>query len=584
MADLLPAQGVIEYNGVNMSGPKTRTLSFRARPQYDPAGRTVVFVVYTIRIEFYLQGFAPAGTTDQALELAKPALLAPGGPLFYANKGVGGTESFAINVAGVRDVMWGPKPTDFVWDPVGGAQSCRCEWEVEVALPYCSPAALHTFGFLEFNYRLDFSRNAAGYERLTYTGYYTIPQTRLQATARTLTDHADDDRYLSAVMPLPPSQFRRESVRRSLDESKCRMDFTVEDVQLPVPLQPFAVECDAEHTVQSQKGFVQWNGTISATYLITPDQPRDMAWTLFFELVRDRLAYVKQFGEPTQIPLARPVAIPIAFSAREMDIFGEPRSAFSLTYHFTTSARTFLQASGLWQPVASGNDDLWRLSMAGTMFGLRGNAGLRFKPNADAIIDLCASQAASLEPAQAQLQTRPFPGMKPELRTEKPQPQNSWMKYDCSMRVDQEDNVVEHKPMEDRELRRQPQDPDEIIDPGQGQQPPIRRLENNQGGKRIENYQTGIDTGVHQTVSVPSIFITLEGVAVRAGYLIEPPVLRQAAGVELEPANRPDVEFFDSWIAANYGVPVVCARWRQRWRFTKVPAESIGVPVNPIPG
>src|SRR5262245_1401885 len=120
MADLVPAVGTISYNGVAF-GPKTETLEFLANPQYDVAGRAVVYVEYKIRLRSILNTTPPVDT-DATLDALHQALLQPGGELRYQDKGVG---DFALNVGGPRDVMWGPKPTLFGWKPLGSSYACE---------------------------------------------------------------------------------------------------------------------------------------------------------------------------------------------------------------------------------------------------------------------------------------------------------------------------------------------------------------------------------------------------------------------------------------------------------------------------
>src|SRR5262245_46689735 len=151
-----PALAIASYNGFNFNS-STETLTFEARPQQDSSGRTITHIIYTLRLRTILNGGSIGVTTDALVNDARNRLLSPGKPLIYSGIGAGG---FSINITGVNDVMWGPKPTILSYRPIG-AGACELTWQCDVAIPQCFNAAYE--GIIEFNYGLTFSIDDSGY-------------------------------------------------------------------------------------------------------------------------------------------------------------------------------------------------------------------------------------------------------------------------------------------------------------------------------------------------------------------------------------------------------------------------------------
>src|SRR5690554_4479025 len=135
MAFDLPKVGVISYNGYSFDA--TAQTRVTGRPEYDRAGRTVTHVVWTFRVSAFVAPRPGQDNADTALEDVRRRLSQPGQALTVTGKGFGLLD---LNLAGARDVVWGPKPRVLDWEPVGGGRVARVEWHCEAAVPECANA------------------------------------------------------------------------------------------------------------------------------------------------------------------------------------------------------------------------------------------------------------------------------------------------------------------------------------------------------------------------------------------------------------------------------------------------------------
>ena len=80
------------------------------------------------------------------------------------------------------------------------------------------------------------------------------------------------------------------------------------------------------------------------------------------------------------------------------------------------------------------------------------------------------------------------------------------------------------------------------------------------------------------------MYAIMEGRAIRAGYLIDAPILKTVGGAVCTPKNRAGIEGF--WVAAVtnlFGVPIIASRWRKRYLLDRVP-ENVEAPITPFSG
>ena len=84
-----------------------------------------------------------------------------------------------------------------------------------------------------------------------------------------------------------------------------------------------------------------------------------------------------------------------------------------------------------------------------------------------------------------------------------------------------------------------------------------------------------------QARAAPTYYVTLVGRALRAGYTIPQPVLLSVGGNGVILSNRPGINYFRTGVVANYGIPIVAAKWSLRYLVRGVPAKDLFVPGGP---
>ena len=569
----LPAPFTASYNGHSFSAAM-ETLSIDGRPIYDQAGRTIIYVVYHITIKDYVSG--NGADPGPQLELIRMRLQTPGQQFRYQNKGFG---NLTINVGNVKDVVWGPKPRLLSWKPFGSLGS-EITWEVEVAIPECT-TAVYQFAYMEFNYKLSYRIDSAGYTQRTYSGHLSVPQTR-QGGARTLRYTADQAR--ENIVPVLPYKFRRSSQSFDLSEDKCKITFRIVDDELPSPLPPGVVHASGSHHITNQVHHALdslWIGTIAAEYEMIPTEARAQPWRYFIQLATDRINRATQFGRVNKKPF--PVII-ISFSATEQELYGRDRSSYTMVYTFGSSLKEVLRTSGLFQPIPGTDYFAWRTSMD-LAHHPRGTARLAFNPGDDKILDLC--DQSYRKPVQNPPPDVTSPGTEQVIEQKCPEPEKSWLGYEQRIYEREEDATVPLKPLPQEAVPYKPNPADilglgvGIPDPGAGDQVLRGR------GGYVSPYQGSQQQNtIVQTRTEPYIIVTLEGWAMRVCYPIAKPSLaitgQGAEGITLTPHND-EANGFKTWEATRWnGLPVIAAKWRLSWIMNRSLPDGVTFVPNPI--
>lgn len=404
---LLPAVGTITYNGYTFNAATKTTVS--GRPVYDEAGRTIVAVVYT----FYLTSFVPEAVSgagaDSMIADLRQRLMSPGRSFTYTGQGLGNLE---INVAGTKDVLWGPKPTALDLEPLGSKALWRITWACEIAIPECSNA-VYQFQPMAFNYQTTFEIDADGYSVRTVAGYLEIPMTRTGDGARNVPDSADKYRE-RIILPIPEG-FRRVNQNFSVSFDRRRLTFTFVDEELPSEGLPIGcTSANGMHVLTSaQAGTVRnWTGRISATYVVAKGLDRKLAYEAFFALVEDRLKAARDAVKNDDD--TKDSVVPYSMEITQGLYQDGRRISFSMSYTFVLPLKKILEGSGIWREVPKTDSRQWATSIEGVT-GVRGFANLKDRPENDAIVDLCGSTSLSTVPTDPKppvIRTPPKPELK----------------------------------------------------------------------------------------------------------------------------------------------------------------------------
>lgn len=595
----LPTNSVISYGAYTFPS-NVETTSISIVPQYDAAGRTVIYNRIKLSLRAVLTGFA----IDAAVRAVAQVLTKPAYPFRYVGSGYG----LVVNVGGVRDVVWGPKPLDASVKPLGGGHAAELTWTVEVCIPD-GPSARYDLAPMEFYFTLAYDVDASGYTTRTYEATVRIPQTRAFPTARTIQDSAD--RLLEQITPALLPGFRRVPGGHTLSPDKCSLTAYCTDVQMPPNVPPAGVvDCAASHSLSSTPGNWQmWSGTLEASYEIARNGVATVAVArdAFFALAKDRINHTIDTisrAEPVELRTGgadgrrnRPTVIPVSFTMTEPEIYGRTKARFSLSYRVVgANLKTMLQASGMWRPVPGTNWFTWAESM-GPVIGPRGHAGLIFSPNDDRIVDLLQpvppnlGLLGSLNSRGAGATAIPA-GVFPD-----PTPEQSWISYTCAVFVETANGVVRVTglPTKPREAAGDVYGPASqaaagiatgivagIWDAGAATSPfffppPRQAAQQNDGGtdKKQSPQRRARQTSV----------LWMIGHALRVKYAIPAPTADKWGDATLTPANRQDRgEGFWSAVVGNVIWPVTAAKWRLRYEMDTVPAAGAPVLPNPLLG
>lgn len=378
--------GTIAYNGVYFNGSSQATLQSEA--VRDEADRTTIYVRHTLTVRAVL---CELGDTSGTMFAARFALEQQGGPLIFAGQGAG---TFYINSpGGMPDIKGGPKPRVLAWSPIGSLRACEVVWTCEFCLPYLETLTLVQRGyFTAFNYGISYAIDAKGSTTRTISGYYEIPEQRVDSTtgvvSRFLIDTADT--YRLAVSPPIPDEFQRTQQDYQLSPDKCRMNFTIVDVEIPSdnPYPEGVARIDARHSVSWVRGSLGTGflrNRLSVDIELAFDQPIENAYSIFLKIAQGRIDKAKSQGKNL-----------IMDSLTAEEGLYDRRLSFSVTWRFTYGTpKTVFQnlptVSGLFDPVNPGTSGWtwakWKTSVANAN-DTGGYQTLKSNATHDKIIDL----------------------------------------------------------------------------------------------------------------------------------------------------------------------------------------------------
>ncbi len=590
----------LEYNGVTFPD-NFQTVEARGTPVRDSARRTIVYWTYhfTFRAIFSAdelnEDVGPDASTDVVLENLRKKLTKPGQNFVYNDAGFG---MISIDTNFPPDVRWGPFPTLLSWKPIGWKRTCEVTWGVQIAVQECDAHILPARDLaLEFNYRAAFNKDLAGYTTRTISGHVIVPHSREGEAKRDLNYTVDEIK--EKINPRIPFWFRRIQHDWVVSEDKSRADFTITDEQMPPNIPPSGiVQVTAEQTVSNTRpsAFFQWTGRLAGSYEVAFNVGRNTALKAFSDLVRSRLNRTMETVSKND-----GMVIPRTLTMSEPEIYGRRAGSFSLDYWFTVGkddkgagqnkSHVAVEASGLWRPLGEGNPatvaqqsyQTWFASMAAWVFHPSGHAGLNLRATDDLIVDLCFNvpldSAVPLDSDSSiarETRGQNLPPREEEdavaqvlvagWRDQYKDPAKTWLDYSLTITVEPVDDNVECKLL--------PQSP-VVYDPSRASDP------SGVDGYRLP-YMPAVPSLV-QHRNNPSLYVTISGHAVRAGYDITPPTLQYVGGCPVIPMNRGNGEGLTKGIARGVMVPLVACRWKLRYLVVGTPT-SVGLLEHPFYG
>jgi hypothetical protein len=399
-------------------------------------------------------------------------------------------------------------------------------------------------------------------------------------------------------------EFRRDVQRRTISMNRTRMDFTVVDKQMTVPLPPNVVLLDANHSISNPQNinFCRWVGTITATYEMHRLGSGIDAYAHFRTFVLKRLRMEEAYLEKKKY---EQFIVPLKFSATEPEVYGRRKAQFSFIYSVAfckkdqeaANNQVFIKrfewyVGSLFSVDNNLTFDDWRASMNDKAWQPTGNIksddgiGIRYDTEIDIdhIIDLCKD----IPPDRIQ---KGGPGDNKD-RTfslfDEPYPiptrEASWLAYHNIPTVEPDSGVIEHRPL-----------PTSITTPATpNPEIPLQTFGGNGLNKdRVQSLGQPIDWNPGEPGEVDdtadaqeTIFqrrmgrrdeIVINGWALRAAY---PPQVPIIDGPYVRADNRSKGDFFRVALVGNAGVPIYFASWQLRFKRVSV-TKTIDIPATP---
>jgi hypothetical protein len=599
---LLVSNGVLSYGGFVLP-PETETISISQTPIPDEAKRTLRSIKYTLSVRTKITN---AFATDATIANLRSNLQAPGLPLVVTGRGFG---LMQVNTTlSNLDVAFGPWPEVIEFTPIALPRAWEVVWRVTVEIPQCVNTSSN---MLEWNYKLTFNNDKAGYSTRTYDYHILIANNIGGADRRTLIDSPDN--YVTRVIPPPIQGFGREWGPRTLNLAKTRVEGSVTDTEMGVNYPaPGVAEWDFDHTISaSRPGLTNWSGHLNAWYILAKDCPNK--WTpsnhFFGELLDDRINAtraaldsnpdaqpdnnvginpgqdLKQALIPTQITITEP-----------RGASKERRYEFSVSYTFVCSARAILSCCSMWRPVPDSDWNLWALSLVNSAFNAFGAAALAFTIGDDKVIDSCGGTPTppGANPPPDVANNGVYDALQQFMDSvlSSITPSNSWVDYRNGYEILAADGTSV--------LRTLPAGPADVQGATLGSPGSSAGIgEFNAGNGLPQNADVGgfafppaanaaaANANLPQRRTRPQFWVVMYGQAMRAVYQISCPALVAIGqGTIITPANDPDKgdHFSQDCVA---GDPTVYrADWRLRYVVTPGPgvAKPVALPPNPLLG
>ena len=593
----LPSTHNISYNGVRFTA--AMKVNYSGRAVYDPSGRVVERIEWTIAVEDiiahsdkfddtglvsianpkYPDGRAvrlDEGHTDEAsgqprgLSRIRDALMSPNGTLVIRRG------CFGIGIdTGLVYPLHGVKPELSVLSPLPGGHAARVSWSAKFSTAPCKEwhdsAPKNTIRY--FSYQCGFEFEDGLMTRTVEIEVGTAANVTMQIVAGK-PKFTQEGRALAALPLLKvtiPDGFRRR--RQTLRENAAKDVLTAvvvdEQLQTDSPFPDYVMHMDFEQSFANELpgAFARWSGDMSATVTLAPGVHGAYAAKAFFIVSRPRLVAMI-LNQPAGAQL-----IPMRFRATDNPFSRTWNFGFQYTY--SGSLREIFLKSGFWKNTTEASADAadaasrpswaaWHVSVdaAHKIGGVSGLAadGASLKD----IRTLCTLPPDDADVTAGSVNRIPQvpwnSNTDAAFPTERPSVQHSWMFYDQSVVTDSDYGAVAGRPMSGPPSAGgvAPIDPDRnLLNP-----------QHTQYGQRDDS--NGAATNL-QRMTVPVLRVSLRGQALRFGWPIAQPDFRSYGGATLEPSS---VRFSHKIVGHANAIPIYLAQWQASFMALKVPQGS----------
>jgi len=445
--------GSASYNGITF--PAQISASGNSRPVYDSANRQTKYVEHNLTIQFiivdgtYQKSSDSTTSVDDVYQDIRRRLTQAGGTLIFNGKGFGNI--FNINTT-QQDVAMGPKPQVLSWEPIAGAGSIRCVWEVSVQVAECENGegqGGNQFAgrMSEFNFDMSWSISAEGLTQRTISGHCELPLFRTSPAVLTINDTVDRMREKFKI-PVPLA-FERSGQTWSVSEDKRTLNFTITDSEIPSdsPYFPGVIRISAPQRLSNtNKSFQMWNVSISASIELAMGVPKWFAWAAFLMILQSRRSAITNARINTRCG-SKPGKIVITNSISIEDDPYTRTFNFDINWLLACDLKTLFQGAGVFKSVDGPTWEGWRASMTNLTrnWSARGHAGMKHMASDDAIINLCTGpQTASINSYMHRGRTTEQYQL---LDSQCPSPESSWLVFQNDIEVTRKSNSITHYPL-----------------------------------------------------------------------------------------------------------------------------------------
>lgn len=544
-----PAEdGVVSYNGF-VFGP-FRSVTSQVGSIYDEAGRVVIASEITLTVHAIIHGetvAAHAANMDEVLSM----LAANGGRLVVRRIGLGSDIDSSIN----PDLNFGPKPQVVSCRPVGNELAWEIVWTVVYRRAPLFVAKSQAGAITAANWDIEFSIDENGLVTRSVSGYIEILVVPKSAGGNATVDAGKiENVFLGALKIEKIPWMRRVSARRRINHAKNRIDFAVVDTELEDSAYPQGItHAEAELTIENNPpGFVNWTAALSASFTVAPGLPKSIAATRWFLMLFDAAAKARE-----AVKSAKGVVIPERFRIT-VPKFGRT-CRFAASWRMTACLHDILAKSGLWEPVAGTDYNLWSQSMdAAGVNNLNGVSTLGLYGD-DFIINLGSSHK-TMDVKTKGLKPDRIAAIDQKLLCPEVTEEQSYLGWENRIRAAQEQNAVIHRPM---------QKVAPILGAIAGGGTPSAIAAG------VISYflqpETGLKQDVIQRTGKTDNMVVMSGKSMRLKFAAEVPRLKKVAGADVfQLAERVESRAF----TGIFDCPVIVTRWTILYR---VPDQIYGV-------
>ena len=273
-----------------------------SEPVYNDAGTTIKYIKHRVELEAIILPEEGEDTTDTSLANLRNKLLVSQKEFKYKNKGMGSEFSVLYSPSrfAPQDVVYGPKPTMLVFEPVGQGKAAHVLWTCEFHTVEELVTSLfpNLKGISELWTTTSYTVNKSGYKTVTTKGKMSF-LSDTNGTSVRKTGESQFAPYLNALRSIAdmPNYHKELDVQFSDDNQSCEFTITYTEIDASQPYPNGVVEIDFEHETETElmsdnplkSGFKQWLNKVTCAIELRPNTHKARAWAIFTGLLNEKI-------------------------------------------------------------------------------------------------------------------------------------------------------------------------------------------------------------------------------------------------------------------------------------------------------